>query len=130
MGPLRRVMADLARRAGCTPGVLLFSAHHAGHFLANCRCRRRGIRGSRDRATDNQIVGAVGNRLARGHDPLLIAHRAARWPDARRHQKKIAADGVARLTELLRREDKPIDAGLARLAGAAGNDVAHPIGIA
>ena len=57
---------------------------------------RARIRRLRDRATHDQVVGAIANGLGGRGDALLVADRAACGPNAGGDKEELRADGLAR----------------------------------
>ena len=82
------------------------------------RAAAAGIGGGDDRAADDDIVGAGGDRLAGRHDPLLVAGRG---PAGRMPGVTIAIsrpDDFPHGGYLLRRADDAVHAGCARVGRA------------
>ena len=68
------------------------------------------IGGLRHRPADDEIVGAVGDRLRRRRDALLVADGGAGRANARRDEKQRIADRGAQHRGLRRAGDEAVDA--------------------
>ena len=79
-----------------------------------------------DRAADDEVVGAVADRLGRRRDALLVAGGRARRPDAGGDEKHVTANGLARHRRLGGARHQSVDAKRERLLGAAPDRLDHP----
>ena len=84
-----------------------------------------GSAASMHRPSNHQIVRAGRHRTGRRHDALLVAGGRTRRPDARRHERHLAAHDLAQARRLLRRTDEAIDAERLGLPGAGLDQIGH-----
>src|ERR1700730_137531 len=76
------------------------------------------VRGLCDRATHDQVVGAIADGRGERGDALLIADRPARGTYAGGDKDELGADGLARHGRFLSARHQSVDAELKRLSGS------------
>ena len=100
--------------------------HFIRDFVADRAQGRQRVRRARDRPADDQVVRAVGDRLARRRDALLVILRRVRGPYAGRHQHEALAALPAQRRRFLRRAHHAVEP--ARLREVARAAARHPAG--